>query len=248
MKARNPMTGSLSPTWDQFKEAFAVFHNDYQIVGHPGEPTVSPFDEPREYGKYSLTQIPDLMTEKEFESQMGSMKKILITCMDKRVARKIWESENGASGEVFLLAIGGGVVQNRERRKAIEVIAGYLAQFHQLRKVVASDHEHVCGAVKYFLANVGLSNENGLPGLLGKPSGSEEEREIMNRLIAHGAHPWIKEFGDDKVVAKDAYVNESERDVQEFQIQIKDIKPLSIEQLEHEMQAELIGTAATLRS
>jgi carbonic anhydrase len=242
------MTGSIPPTWDQFKEAFVVFHNDYQIVGHPGEPTVSPFDEPREYGKYSLTQIPDLMTEKEFESQMVSMKKILITCMDKRVARKIWESENGASGEVFLLAIGGGVVQNRERLKAVEVIAGYLAQFHWLREVVASDHEHVCGAVRYFLANAGLSHEDGLPGLLGKPPGSEEEREIMNRLIAHGAQPWIQEFGDDKVVAKDAYVNESERDVQEFLIQITDLKPLSIEQLEHEMQAELIGTAAALRS
>ena len=84
--------------------------------------------------------------------------------------------------------------------------------------------------------------------MLGKPPGSEEEREIMNRLIAHGAQLWIQEFGDDKIVAKDAYVNESERDVQEFLIQITDLKPLSIEQLEHEMQGELIGKSATLSS
>jgi carbonic anhydrase len=235
MKARNQRKGSVTPTWDQFKGAFAVFHNDYQIVGHPGEPAVSPFDKPREYGKYSLTQIPDLMTEKEFESEMGSIRKILITCMDKRVARKIWESEDGAGGSVFLLAIAGGVVQNRDRRKAMEVIAGYLAQFPQVREVCASDHEHVCGAVRYFLANVGLSHEDGLPGLLGKPPGSEEEREIMNRLIAHGAEPWIQEFGENKIVAKDAYVNEAKRDVQEFLIQLRDIKPLSIEKLEHEL-------------
>jgi hypothetical protein len=82
---------------------------------------------------------------------------------------------------------------------------------------------------------VGLSNENGLPGLLGKPPGGQEEREIMNRLIAHGAEPWIQEFGENKIVAKDAYVNEAKRDVQEFLIQLRDIKPLSIEKLEHEL-------------
>ena len=241
------MTGSLSPTWDQFKEAFSVFHNDYQIVGYPGEPTVSPFDEPREYGKYSLTQIPDLMTEKEFESRMGSIKKFLLHVWISGLREKSGNLKMGRAAKFFSWLSVGGVVQNRERIKAVEVIAGYLAQFHQLEEVVASDHDHACGAVRYFLANVGLSHEDGLPGLLGKPPGSKEEREIMNRLITHGAQLWIQEFGDDKIVAKDAYINESERDVQEFLIQITDLKPLSIEQLEHEMKAELIDKAATIR-
>jgi hypothetical protein len=223
------------PLWGRMKDALAVFRDDYAIVGHGGDPTVSPFDAPRPYGEYTLTQLPREMREAEFEFQAGSANKIVITCMDRRVARKIWEKETADGSRVLLLAVAGGVVQTAKRHEAMESVARYLARFGHLEQVVAADHEHVCGAVKTFLAQVGLVHDSGLPGLLGKAPGSPEERELMNRLIAYGACPWIRAFGTDRVAARDAYIKEAEHEITEFRIDLSQVEPLSVENLEQEL-------------
>lgn len=218
--------------WARMNRALEVFRDDYAIVGHPGEPTVSPFDPPRPYGQYTLTQLPAGLSEEAFASRMSGVRKIVVTCMDRRVARRIWEAEAEGGVPVFLLAVAGGVVQTEARHRAMEALAGYLARFEHVEQVVAADHEHVCGAVKHFLAQVGLSHERGLPGLLGKAPGSAEEREIMNRLIAHGAGPWVRAFGPRRVAARDAYVREAEQAITEVSIDLTTVRPLSMEGLE----------------
>ena len=79
----------LLPTWDQFREAMEVFKDDLGIAGHGDELPISPFDPSKEYGQYSLTQIPDDMSEEQFRNQMANVRKITITCMDRRKTRPL---------------------------------------------------------------------------------------------------------------------------------------------------------------
>ena len=193
--------------WQEFAEAMAVFAGDLDIVGHGQEEPVSPFAVPKEYGEYTLTQLPEGMTEEEFKELMAGVDTIVISCMDKRVAYPVWQQSGGPERKVLLLAVGGGVVQNKDRWSAMEKIAQYLSQF-KIDRVAATDHDHVCGAVKYFLGKLGLENDSGLPGLLGKKPGEEQEKQYMEKLIRKGAKPWIEAFGEDKVELQLAVVDE----------------------------------------
>ena len=59
----------------------------------------------------------------------------------------------------------------------------------------------------------------------------QEEKETMDRLIAYGALTWIKVFGKNKVVVKNAIVDEENQDVEMIGVDLKTVEPLSIEQL-----------------
>lgn len=224
------------PTWEEFTVAMETFKDDLGIVGHGEKTPISPFDEPKAYGEYSLTQLPADMGEEAFKAQMAGVKKIAITCMDRRVARPLWQIEGGGQGNVLLLAIGGGVVQNEERHKQMEVIAGYLAQFENIKEVVATDHDSNCGAVKKFLADVdpALQADNGLPDLLRVPLGDQKEQAIMAQLIVYGAQPWITAFGQERVKVKDAIVDTKGQTVEMVDIG-SDVVPLKIEDLAQQL-------------
>jgi len=223
-------------TWDQFKEALAAFAQDLTIVGHAEEATISPFDEPKDYGQYSLVQIPENLEEDEFKRKMADIDTILITCMDKRVARPAWVAEGGGNKKIMILAIGGGVVQNQQRHNSMEIIASYLGKFNNVSQVVAADHDCICGAVKFFLNSLGLLHDQGLPGLLKVDPGDKAEKKLMESLIAYGAQPWIKAFGADKVIAKNAEVDETNHDVNMVVVDLSQAEPLNIEQLAEQLK------------
>jgi carbonic anhydrase len=218
-------------SWGQFVQAMEIFGGDYAIVGHTGEPTISPFAKPRDYGMYSLTQLPSSIDETGFKKEMEKIDKVVITCMDKRVARPVWEKEGGMQGNVFILAIGGGVVQDGLRQEKMETIAQYLSQFKNIRQVVATDHEHVCGAAKYFLKRRGYEHRHGVCGLLNKDPGCAEEKATMDQLIAFGVKAWQKAFGKDKVVAKNAIIKEEAEDVEMILVDLESVTPMSIADL-----------------
>lgn len=227
-----PIKEQKIPSWEEYIKAMQIFKDDYAIVNHSGDPTISPFAKPRDYGQYSLTQIPAGLLEQEFKEKMAKVKKILITCIDKRVALPAWKKEGGEKDDVFILAIGGGVVQDGERQGAMEIIVNYLGQFKDnIDQVVAADHDHVCGAAKYFLGQRGLVYDTGVCGLLKKEPGCKEEKELMDQLIANGAKVWIDVFGQDKVVAKNAIVKEDRQDIDMVEINLESVRPLSVVEL-----------------
>lgn len=232
------------PTFEQFKQALNIFAKDLSIVGHPQDPVVSPFAEPREYGQYNLALLPQNMSEADFIAQIQTKTKIIISCMDKRAAHPVWKKLRG--WDALFLSFAGGPVQSKgERRGAMETIANYLFQVKTrflsdlqdkpgfeggkskkdlgIQEVILVGHDHICGAVKYFLGG------KSLPDFFHVKTGSLREQEIMKQLIYAGAEVWIKTFGKDKVKSKLAIIDETHKTV--VLQDISSVKPLMIEDL-----------------
>jgi len=201
----------LPSAFEQFKSALATFVDDLNLVHGPGLQK-SPFEEPAPYNTYSLTQIPNYMKEGDFYAQLEEVEQVVVSCMDKRAAHSVWEQTDIGKGKTLFLSVAGGPVQNKKRLAAMEKIAYFLAAFDNIKKVVLIGNEHLCGAVQHFLG---------------------DKRKIMKRLIADGAGIWIDAFGDDKVFAKLAVINEAGQTVRLEEVDVKKskIKPLSIESL-----------------
>lgn len=218
--------GKEMPTsFEQFKQVLMVFNKDLGIVGHAQDSPVSPFEEPKEVGNYNLTQLPEDMTEAEFLAKLDGVEQIVVSCMDRRVARPVWEQLDGAKGKTLFLSMAGGPVQNKARVEAIEKIAYYLSVMGSIKKVVLVGHDHLCGAVKYFLGG------ESLPDKLEVLPGDPKEQAVMKQLIVDGACLWVNAFGEDKVSAYLAEVNESEETVQLTPIDLEKTKPQSVENL-----------------
>ena len=148
-----------SVTFEEFVGAVSVFANDYNLVGESGAPIKAPWDEPNEAGTYSLTQIPEGLSEGEFVERVQEVSDIAITCMDKDCAHSTWEKIDAEPENTLMFTWGGGVVQhNVDGREgaveAIATIASYFARLkHEgrwtnLKHIHADDHDSVCGAVK----------------------------------------------------------------------------------------------------
>jgi hypothetical protein len=186
--------------FQKFLEAIQVFANDYEMVGHPELESRTCWEEPNDAGTYSLSQIPEGMTEVEFLEKMQGITDIAITCMDKDCAHSTWEKIEAAPEQIMMLTWGGGVVQKgKDRVVALQAIASYLSQLKwdgklpNLSLIHADDHNHVCGAVKVWL---GQSLPEFLTQLYGKEitPQSEEEDALMESLIRDAAYVWIAAF------------------------------------------------------
>jgi hypothetical protein len=188
-----------------FVQAVKVFAGDYSIVNHAELEVRSPWDEPNPAGVYSLTQLPEGMTEDEFLGRMQPITDIVITCMDKDCAHSTWEQMGIEPMKLMMLTWGGGIVQhNLEGREgvveAMGTIANYLAQLKRegklpnLATIHADDHDSVCGAVKAFLGGTPLHEYLGQ--FLGREvtEHSPEEDEVMEWLVRHGAQGFVAAF------------------------------------------------------
>ncbi len=192
-------------SFGDFVSAVRVFANDYSIVNRPELPVRSPFDEPNEAGKFSLTQIPEGMTESEFVERMRPITDVVVTCMDKDCAHSTWERSGAGAERVMMLTWGGGVVQhNLEGREgaaeAMGTIAEYLAQLKRegrlpnLKTIHADSHDSVCGAVEAFLGGKPLHEY--LSEFLGRQvtAHSPEEDAVMEWFVRHGAQVFVTAF------------------------------------------------------
>lgn len=200
-------------SWADFVAAVRVFKDDYLIVNHPDTPVRAPWDEPNKTGEYSLTQIPEGMTEEEFKEKVAGVTDVVFTCMDKDCTHSTWEKMRNEQVNVLMFSWGGGVVQHDiEGREgavdALVTIATYLAQLKregampQLERIHADDHDNVCGAVKAFLGGMPLHEL--LSQLLNKEvlPHSSEEQETMVFLIRHAAQIFIGAFRGTEVEVK----------------------------------------------
>ncbi len=192
-------------TYQDLRQAFKTFEGDYNIVGHPELPVRHPWEEPNPPGTYSLTQIPESMSEDEFLERVKGVTSIGVTCMDKDCAHSTWEKLKSGGANVMMITLAGGVVQHDlEQRpgatKAMNTMARYFA--HQKREgnmpnlveVHCDDHDSVCGAVKVSLGGVPLHEL--LSRWYGKPltEHSPEEDLVMEALIRNGAQQWKRLF------------------------------------------------------
>lgn len=192
-------------TFAEFAHAFRVFGGDYGIVGHPELEKRLPWDEPNPAGAYSLTQVPENMTEEEFLRGVEDMTDLVITCMDKDCAHSTWEQLQQTGKKVVMFSFGGGVVQDviesgADRVSALYTIARYTGglrrggHLKKLETVHAADHDSVCGAVKLFLGKKPLHEL--LTEKLGRQitEHSPEENNMMAALVRDGAQNWIQAF------------------------------------------------------
>jgi hypothetical protein len=190
-----------SVDWQGFVEAVNTFRDDYGIVGHTGEVRVGFFDEPRTHGEYTVSgREVDEMGEYEFRIMIKEKPLVVaMICMDKRGARLSYEKmKEIAAGEglenvnIFLLAMGGGVIQRDRIRRdgeevvvnrgnALESILFFVEQNAQVKLVIATDHDHRCGVEAY------VHDGQGWPEILGCEPGGNEEASKMKELITEYA-------------------------------------------------------------
>ena len=191
--------------FSQVKNAFQVFKNDYGIVRHPNTPFRNPFQEPngldpQGYRQYNLTLIPEEMTEADFLQKLNGI--LVISCMDKDVALPLYnklKDENSQTPIVFLSMAGGIVQEHDERKLALSTILTYISQHQEgITQVLATDHDHTCGYVKFVLGGTSLAEKLGVTvAEIGEHSKTNEQA-AMKSLIAQNVeyHKLKQLFGD----------------------------------------------------
>lgn len=193
-----------------FKEALEIFSNDYGLVGHAGDPTVTPFEAPRE-NAYSLTQLNDLGEDEIKEQLQGKKWTVFIECMDKRGVRGAYDHLKETNPDLLVLSMGGGVVQTDSvrsgekdyfsaRGQALTHILNYLAQNAEIEKVIATGHDCNCGACKHYAGGVPVTDQLATNGESVVPGGEEEQRE-MARRINQASEKWIPEVLQEKTIS-----------------------------------------------
>lgn len=201
--------------WQQFVEAVNVFQDDYGIVGHDGEPRVGFFDEPRPHMNYTVTG-EGLGSESDFLTQLKSKPVVVfIECMDRRGAslayQKVKAEHLPQGAQIFHFAAGGGVIQRDEivkggeaqqvgRGKAFSTIMRYIAQNAEVVKVVATDHDHRCGAEAF------AADGRGWPERLDCVPGDQKEQEKMKALIIEYSEKLLPAVWNERGVVETALV------------------------------------------
>lgn len=201
-------------SFDSFQAATEVFGGDLSIVNHTDHPTTSILGKPNDYGTYSLSQIPEGMTEQSLlEALQGNPVVVFIECMDKLAARPAYDQLKAEHPEAVIvtLSMGGGILQEDVIRRpqgnkinnvqvwrgeAIKTQLAYLEQLvgragANVEVVVSTGHDCQCGACKFYNNDVAV-HEN-----IGAQKGSEEEQNEMKRLItehtaAHMPQAWLE--------------------------------------------------------
>lgn len=195
------MKETESLDWNEFIEAVNIFKDDYAIVGHGGEPRAGFFGELRPHLEYSVTgKEVDDMSEEEFAAKLNEKPVVvLIECMDRRgaylgrgkVQSEILQ-ENGIDPEgvnLLTVAVGGGIIQRNiiitkgeektvDRARAMKRILQYIADNAEVRLVVATGHNHRCGAEAF------AADGQGWPERLGVEPGDAVEDQKMRELIS----------------------------------------------------------------
>lgn len=157
---------------------------------------------PANVGTYSIRipRVPESETENE---QWKAIKVVLITCMDKDVARPLYDQVRQGlldgrqylDNQIATIAVGGGVVQTVERMGAlhqlIEAVYAWL-DHDTLNAFVMSGHTGICGAVKAY-----SHQEVPIWQLVGDQATSEGA--IMKSLIADGAQKLIPDHMREKI-------------------------------------------------
>jgi hypothetical protein len=235
------MEEKLTPSWQQFVEAVNKFKDDYAIVGHAGEKRVGFFGELRPHLDYSVTgREVETMTESEFLEELREKPLVLLVeCMDKRGARLTQEKvlnevmpENGFDPEkvkLMTLAMGGGVIQRDiitteqgeektvDRGKAFETILEYIAAQAQVSLVVATGHNHRCGAEAF------AAGGKGWPERLEVDPGDEVENQKMKELIKLQAAQHLPQQWQDQGLVKLYLVRFSPRPEKDKQVSLEAI-------------------------
>lgn len=221
---------------DELRKAFKVFSGDLGIVGHDKEPPISIFGEPKRHGEYSLSLLPEDMSEQEVLRRLEQAKMVINGCMDKRQARLLYEHFRGnyQSEEIVVLFWGGGIVQGgtregvEKRREAEATILTYFSQHTpNLERFYATNHDGRCGAIAYSLE---VPAGKMPPGLGEK--GSDKERLITKRLIADGIDLVPNEWKvADKVQAALVILNEKKQDISVELFDHQTVKPLRVKDL-----------------
>ncbi len=167
---------------DQWQQAFGQDLN--LVTPHHAEKPITIFDSPLPPDHYSLTLFPENFNPEHW----SKIEVVLVGCMDKRQAAKLYQAVLDLGyqpAEVASFFVAGGVVQyGQERRQALKEGLTFIAQSAlELKKVIATDHSHRCGAV-HFWAGVGLGK---LHPKFGTEPGGPQEKDWMRSLIAEGA-------------------------------------------------------------
>jgi hypothetical protein len=216
--------------YTKFGKALETFANDYAIVGHAGDPVVSIFGVPREGRgpdhKYTVTNVPETMTEDDFKEAIGNNPVVIINmCMDARGAVDTYKqlaqkarAEFSENVVIILLAHGGGIIQVDEairdgqrvklnRETASKNIYGYLAKYaKQIVRIHAGGHDCRCGACAFYNDGVGVPEVHNIP------KGSQDEIEIMQDKVFDSAQDIIPDILKKKVKLFVAHFNLDEND------------------------------------
>ncbi|GIK84411.1 MAG: hypothetical protein BroJett025_10330 [Patescibacteria group bacterium] len=231
-------------SFQDFAAAFKVFAGDYGIVGHAGEPTVSIFDEPRKGRgrdhKYTVTTVPEGMTETQFKEKIGDNPVVVIDmCMDARGAVDTYtklareaKRKFGSRTVIILISHGGGIIQvdeaTRERKKvnlgrktASSTIYRYLANHsEQIKQIYAGGHDCRCGACAFYNDGVGV------PEKLNCEKGSQKEIKAMQDMVYSSALQIVPEKLREKVKLFVAHFTLDKRDSVKIQRDRRDL-PIS---------------------
>lgn len=180
--------------FSQVKLAFQVFANDYKIVKHPNTPVRTPFERPNQSDEkgerqYNLSIIPKNMTESQFLKKLKGT--LVISCMDRDVTLPLYNrvKKEDSKTPIIFLSMAGGIVQERdERKKALAIILTYISQHQEnIAHVIATDHDHTCGYVKYELEGTPLAEKVGVQPAIKGDHSDQKEQQAMKSLIIQNA-------------------------------------------------------------
>ena len=181
----------------QVKKAFQVFAHDYEIVQHPNTPVNNPFQKPNGldvtgHRQYNLTLFPENMTKEEFDKKLKGI--LVISCMDRDAAKPLYdqiENENPETPIIFLSMAGGIIQEHPKRKKALKTILKYIGK-HQdnISQVLATDHDHTCGYIKYALSGTPLATKLGVELAIPGGYSDQKEQKAMKSLIIQSAQDY----------------------------------------------------------
>ena len=171
----------LTQVWDEFTQDAGLVHG--------GKSIEDSFVPPAEVGVYSIRLPKELISEE----QRANTKAVLVSCMDKRVVRNLYQqllNQGYKENEIMTISMGGGAVHTRERMKLMRLLLGYVlgpegVNEKVVEKIVVSGHDGVCGAAKFY-----GGGERPLHEVVGM-----DEEGLMEGLIVGGfedlvAEPW----------------------------------------------------------
>ena len=157
---------------------------------------------PREVGIYSIRLPKEPITAE----QRAKTRVVLLSCMDKRVVRNLYEqllAQGYKAEEIMTIAMGGGAVHTPERRQMLRQLMDYVLGPEGLdpkvvEKIMISGHDNVCGAAKFY-----GGEEKPLHEVVGM-----DEGELMRGLVVGGYEDLILQAWRNKAEVGLAHVSE----------------------------------------
>lgn len=152
------------------------------LVGKPQTSKVGPFERPHRKGTYTLTDFEQL-TEEQFLSRVrGEEVILLLACMDKDFAEKVYRDVQHANKDkliIHMFCAGGAAQWDSEiRTAAMATLVTYVCQNANVVQIVATAHTDGCGG----LAKFAFEGQPVPMALDCKPNASRERNFVKGRV------------------------------------------------------------------